>query len=128
MAGRFIGFAVLRMFSPGKILALNASGAILLILISANTSGELAAYTLLAVGLMNSIISPPSFRSRVKLGPRVVDGSGIIKVAIFGGAVVPMLYGVMADVTGGNLALAMVIPIVCYAIIADFGIFARRPA
>ena len=129
MAGRFIGSAVLRMFSPGKILAFNASGAILLILISANTSGELAAYTLLAVGLMNLIMFPTIFSLACeKLGPRVVDGSGIINVAIFGGAVVPMLYGVMADATGGNLALAMVIPIVCYAIIAGFGIFARRPA
>ncbi len=129
MVGRFIGSAFLRMFSPGKILAFNATGAILLILISANTSGELAAYTLLAVGLMNSIMFPTIFSLACeKLGPRAADGSGIINVAIFGGAVVPLLYGVMADATGGNLALAMVIPIVCYAIIAGFGIFARRPA
>ena len=128
MVGRFIGSAVLRMFSPGKILAFNAAGAILLILISANTSGELAAYTLLAVGLMNSIMFPTIFSLACeKLGPRAADGSGIINVAIFGGAVVPLLYGVMADATGGNLALAMVIPIVCYAIISGFGIFARRP-
>ena len=92
-------------------------------------SGEVAAYTLLAVGLMNSIMFPTIFSLACeKLGPRAADGSGIINVAIFGGAVVPLLYGVMADATGGNLALAMVIPIVCYAIIAGFGMFARRPA
>lgn len=129
MVGRFIGSAALRMFSPGKILAFNATGAILLIIISALTSGELAAYSLLAVGLMNSIMFPTIFSLACeKLGPRAADGSGIINVAIFGGAVVPLLYGVVADASGGNLALAMVIPVVCYAIIAGFGVFARRPA
>ncbi|MWV29038.1 sugar MFS transporter [Aurantiacibacter rhizosphaerae] len=129
MVGRFIGSAALRVFSPGKILAFNAIGAITLILISTNTSGELAGFTLLAVGLMNSIMFPTIFSLACeKLGPQAADGSGIINVAIFGGAVVPLLYGVVADATGGNLALAMTIPIVCYAIIAGFGLFARRPA
>ncbi len=129
MVGRFIGSAALRMFSPGKILAFNAAGAILLIVVSTQTTGEVAAYSLLAVGLMNSIMFPTIFSLACeKLGPLAADGSGIINVAIFGGAVVPLLYGVVADATGGNLALAMVIPIVCYAIIAGFGIFARRPA
>lgn len=129
MVGRFIGSAALRKFSPGKILTFNAIGAILLILISTNTTGELSGYTLLAVGLMNSIMFPTIFSLACeKLGPQAADGSGIINVAIFGGAVVPLLYGVVADATGGNLALAMIIPIICYAVIAGFGIFARRPA
>jgi MFS transporter, FHS family, L-fucose permease len=129
MVGRFIGSAFLRIFSPGKILAFNAIGAILLILISTNTSGELAAYSLLAVGLMNSIMFPTIFSLACeKLGPRAADGSGIINVAICGGAIVPLAFGVVADATGGNLAMAMVIPIACYAVIASFGMFARRPA
>ena len=129
MVGRFIGSVVLRMFSPGKILAFNALGAILLILVSTNTTGEMAAYSLLAVGLMNSIMFPTIFSLACeKLGPRAADGSGIINVAICGGAIVPLLYGVVADAAGGNLAVAMIIPIVCYAVIAAFGVFARRPA
>ena len=129
MVGRFIGSYFLRIFSPGKILAFNATMAILLILLSTNSTGELAGFSLLAVGLMNSIMFPTIFSLACeKLGPRAADGSGIINVAIFGGAVVPLLYGVVADATGGNLALAMVIPIVCYAVIACYGIFARRPA
>jgi len=129
MVGRFIGSAVLRIFSPGKILAFNAIGSILLIIISTNTSGEVAAYSLLAVGLMNSIMFPTIFSLACeKLGARAADGSGIINVAIFGGAVVPLLVGVVADATGGNLAFALIIPVICYAIIAGFGIFARRPA
>ncbi len=129
MVGRFIGSAALRVFSPGKILAFNAIGAILLILISTNTSGIVAAYTLLAVGLMNSIMFPTIFSLACeKLGPRAADGSGIINVAICGGAIVPLLYGVVADATGGDLAMAMIIPIICYAVIAGFGVFARKPA
>lgn len=78
---------------------------------------------------MNSIMFPTIFSLACeKLGPRAADGSGIINVAICGGAIVPLLYGVVADATGGNLAAAMIIPIICYAIIAGFGIFARRPA
>ena len=128
MVGRFIGSYFLRIFSPGKILAFNALGSIVLILISTQTTGEVSAYSLLAVGLMNSIMFPTIFSLACeKLGPRAADGSGIINVAIFGGAVVPLLYGVLAD-TSGSLAFAMILPIACYAIIAGFGIFARRPA
>ena len=128
MVGRFIGSYFLRIFSPGKILAFNAIGAIVLIVLSTQTGGYVAAYSLLAVGLMNSIMFPTIFSLACeKLGPRAADGSGIINVAIFGGAVVPLLYGVLADGTG-SLALAMVLPIACYAIIAGFGMFARRPA
>ena len=128
MVGRFIGSYFLRIFSPGKILAFNATGSIVLILISTLTTGEISAYSLLAVGLMNSIMFPTIFSLACeKLGPRAADGSGIINVAIFGGAVVPLLYGVLAD-TSGSLAFAMILPISCYAIIAGFGIFAKRPA
>ena len=128
MVGRFIGSYFLRIFSPGKILAFNATGSITLILISTLTTGEISAYSLLAVGLMNSIMFPTIFSLACeKLGPRAADGSGIINVAIFGGAVVPLLYGILAD-TSGSLATAMIIPIACYAIIATFGIFARKPA
>ena len=127
LAGRFIGSGVLRLFSPGKVLAFNALGAILLILISANTHGHVAAYSLLAVGLMNSIMFPTIFSLACeKLGSRAADGSGIINVAIAGGAVIPALYGLTADHT--SYAFALTLPAICYAIIAGFGIFARRPA
>ncbi len=128
MIGRFFGSAVLRVMSPGKILASVAVGAITLILISANTTGATSGYSLLAIGLMNSIMFPTIFSLACeRLGARAADGSGIINIAIFGGAVVPLLTGLIAD-TSGSLALALLIPAVCYAIIAGFGIYARRPA
>ncbi len=127
LVGRFIGSAVLRLVSPGKVLAFNAIGAIVLILISTNTTGTLSGYSLLAVGLMNSIMFPTIFSLACeKLGPRAADGSGIINVAIAGGAVIPAMYGALADAT--DLATALVLPAICYAIIAGFGIFARKPA
>ncbi|OJY67033.1 MAG: glucose/galactose MFS transporter [Sphingobium sp. 66-54] len=128
MVGRFIGSAVLRLISPGKVLAFVAAGAIALILISTNTTGSVSGYALLAIGLMNSIMFPTIFTLACeKLGARAADGSGIINVAIFGGAVVPLATGMVADVSG-NLAVALALPASCYAIIAGFGIFARKPA
>jgi FHS family L-fucose permease-like MFS transporter len=127
LVGRFIGSAVLRLVSPGLLLAGVAAGAITLLAISANASGTLAGYALLSVGLMNAIMFPTIFSLACeKLGPRAADGSGIINVAICGGAVIPVLFGALADAT--SLGFALVLPAACYAIIAGFGVFARKPA
>ncbi len=127
MVGRFIGSAVLRLVSPGMVLAGVSIGAIALIAISTQTTGVVSGYSLLAIGLMNAIMFPTIFSLACeKLGPRAADGSGIINVAIFGGAVVPLLTGMIADATA-SLAIALVLPVLCYAIIAGFGWYARRP-
>ncbi|HEV2598066.1 MAG TPA: sugar MFS transporter [Sphingopyxis sp.] len=128
MVGRFIGSGLMRLVSPGKLLAAVAAGAITLILISTNTTGVVSGYSLLAIGLMNAIMFPTIFSlASEKLGSRAADGSGIINVAIFGGAVVPLATGAIADGTG-SLATALLLPALCYAVIAAFGIYARRPA
>jgi FHS family L-fucose permease-like MFS transporter len=128
MVGRFIGSYFLRILSPGKILAALAAGAIILIAISANSTGTASAYSLLAIGLMNSIMFPTIFSLACeKLGPRAADGSGIINIAIFGGAVVPLMTGLLAD-QSGSLHFSLLLPALCYAIICAFGIYARRPA
>jgi MFS transporter, FHS family, L-fucose permease len=126
MVGRFIGSAVLRVVSPGMVLAFNASAVIALVLISTNSSGAVSGYSLLAIGLMNSIMFPTIFTLACEgLGTRAADGSGIINVAIVGGAIVPPLTGLLADATG-SLALALIIPALCYAVIAAFGLYAHR--
>ncbi|MBN8814135.1 MAG: sugar MFS transporter [Sphingomonas sp.] len=128
MIGRFIGSLVLRLMSPGKVLAAVAVGAIMLIAISTHTTGRTSGYSLLLIGLMNSIMFPTIFTLACeKLGARAADGSGIINVAIFGGAVLPLATGAIADATG-SLALALLLPAACYAIIAAFGVYARKPA
>ena len=87
----------------------------------------MSGYSLLAIGLMNSIMFPTIFSlASEKLGGRAADGSGIINIAIFGGAVVPLATGALADATG-SLGLALILPAICYAIIAGFGYYARRP-
>ncbi len=120
MIGRFIGSAVLRVVNPGKVLAYVSIGAIALILLSINTVGALSGYSLLAVGLMNAIMFPTIFTLACeKLGTRAADGSGIINIAIFGGAVIPLITGVIADAT--SLSLSLILPALCYAVIAYFG-------
>jgi FHS family L-fucose permease-like MFS transporter len=127
LVGRFAGSVVLRFVSPGKVLASNAVGAMLLLLVSANTVGAISGYSLLAIGLMNSIMFPTIFSLACEgLGPRAAEGSGVICIAIVGGAIIPPLTGRLADMSG-SLALALALPAACYAVIAAFGIHARRP-
>ena len=127
MVGRFIGSYLLRIFSPGKVLACVAAGVMTLLLISANTTGAVSGWSLLAIGLCNSIMFPTIFTLACEgLGARAAEASGIICVAIVGGAVVPYITGHAADLVG--LKAAMIVPAVCYAVICGFGIFARRPA
>ena len=127
MIGRFLGSAVLRVVSPGKLLAIVAAGALILLTFASTASGALAGYSLLAIGLMNSIMFPTIFTLASEgLGSRAADGSGIINVAIVGGAIVPLLTGVLADLSG-SLSVALVLPAACYVIIAMFGWYARHP-
>jgi len=128
MVGRFIGSAVLRVVAPGRLLAMVCVGAIVLIGLATGATGTLAGYSLLAIGLMNAIMFPTIFSLACEgLGPRAADGSGIINVAICGGAVVPLLTGVLVDATG-SLAVGLGVPALCYAIIAAFGWSTARSA
>ena len=127
MVGRFIGAYLLRVFSPGKVLACAAGGVMVLLLTSANSTGPVAGWALLAVGLFNSIMFPTIFSLACEgLGPRAAEASGIICMAIVGGAVIPLITGRLADWTG--LQFALTVPAVCYAGILSFGIYARRAA
>jgi len=127
LLGRFVGAYLLRLVSPGKLLAAVASGAIALIVVSINSSGAVSGWSLLAIGLCNSIMFPTIFSLASEgLHERAAEGSGIICVAIVGGAIVPPLTGHIADLAG--LRLALILPALCYALIAGFGIYARRPA
>jgi FHS family L-fucose permease-like MFS transporter len=125
MVGRFIGSYVLRLVSPGKVLAFNAAMVVVLILISANSMGWISGWALLAIGLFNSIMFPTIFSLASEgLGNRTADGSGLLCVAIVGGAIVPLITGRAADLMG--LKAALVVPAVCYLGILGFGIFARH--
>jgi FHS family L-fucose permease-like MFS transporter len=125
MVGRFIGAWLLRVFSPGKVLAAAAGTVIVLLLVSANTSGAASGWSLLGIGLFNSIMFPTIFSLASEgLGNRAAEGSGIICVAIVGGAIVPLITGSAAD--AGGLKMALAVPAICYAAILCFGLYARH--
>ena len=128
LIGRFIGAYILTRVSPGKVLAGAASGAIALLLVSANTQGAVSGWSLLAIGLMNSIMFPTIFSLASEgLGKRAAEGSGVIATAIVGGAVIPYLTGSLAD-SSGSLQFALTLPALCYLLIAAYGLYARRSA
>jgi FHS family L-fucose permease-like MFS transporter len=121
MVGRFIGFAVMRYVSPGKALAFNAAASIALILLAIFSQGALAMWAILAVGLCNSIIFPTIFSMALfRLGPHTGQGSGILCMAIVGGALVPFAQGLVADAHG--VQLSFLVPAVCYLFVLLFGL------
>ena len=127
MVGRFVGAGLLWFLKPGKVLTGAAVGAGVLALIAAMAHGPLAGWALIAVGLMNSIMFPTIFSLAIEgLGSKTPQGSGLLCMAIVGGAVVPVIGGVVADAS--SLAMALVVPVACYAAIAAFGWSARRSA
>jgi MFS transporter, FHS family, L-fucose permease len=125
MVGRFVGAYVLRLLSPGNVLACVAGAVLSLLLISANTVGPISGWSLLSIGLFNSIMFPTIFSlANEGLGKRAAEGSGVICMAIVGGAIVPLVTGNAADLWG--LKRALVVPAACYCGILLFGWFSRR--
>lgn len=121
MVGRFIGAAIMQKVAAGKLLAFNAIGSACLLSIAIVGSGALAMWSVLLVGLFNSIMFPTIFSLSVnRLGAMRSKGSGILCLAIVGGAIVPLLQGVIADTIG--IQLAFILPLLCYAYIAFYGI------
>jgi len=127
MLGRFIGAYLLRLISPGKVLASAAAGVLALLFISSHTTGAVSGWSLLAIGLCNSVMFPTIFSLASEgLGRRAASASGLIGVAIVGGALIPPLTGHAADLIG--LKAALIVPALCYVGILSYGIYARRPA
>ena len=121
MVGRFIGFAVMRYVSPGKALAFNAACSIALIMVAIFGHGQVAMWAILAVGLCNSIMFPTIFSMALhQLGKFTGQGSGILCMAIVGGALVPFAQGLLADTIG--LQWSFIVPAACYGFILYFGL------
>ncbi len=120
MVGRFIGSGVLRKIEPGKVLGFNAFVSALLVLITMLSTGYVAMWSILLVGLFNSIMFPTIFTLGVKgLGKHTKQGSGILIMAIVGGAVIPVMQGAFADAIG--IHYAFILPLLCYLYIAYYG-------
>ena len=126
MVGRFLGAGVLRRVSPGLALAGAALGAMGMLLLSSATQGLVCGYALLAVGFCNAIMFPTIFSLACEEldVQAAADASGVICVAIAGGAVLPPLAGQVADHFG--LRAALVVPAICYAVVVAFGLYSKR--
>ncbi len=119
MIGRFIGSGLLQKISTRGLLGFNAIVAAVLVCSSMMTFGHLAMWALLIVGLFNSIMFPSIFTLGIEgLGPLTGEGSGLLIMAIVGGAIVPELQGLLADRVG--LHHAFVLPVLCYLYILFF--------
>ncbi|QPG05835.1 sugar MFS transporter [Salinimonas marina] len=126
MVGRFIGAVVMQKVSPGKLLAFNSAVSCGLIILSVSSDGLLAMWSILAVGLCNSIMFPTIFSLALKgLGPQTAQGSGMLCLAIVGGAIVPLAQGALADTLG--LQLSFLLPVICYLYIAYYGLVGSKP-
>lgn len=125
MVGRFLGIYTLKLFSPGKVLAFHSVLSIIFIVASINTTGMLAVYLMIAVGLCNSIMFPTIFTLALRgLSGSAEKASGLLATSILGGAIIPLFTGWMADSSG--LRTAFILPAVCYAYIAFYGFKSRK--
>jgi len=121
MIGRFIGAYLTRIIDPAKILGVFASLAIVMLITSINTQGLIAMVSILAVGLLNSIMFPTIFTLTLDgLGDLKPQASGLLCTAIVGGAIIPPFYGFLTDEIGFKLALLLLI--FCYSYILYFGV------
>jgi len=143
MIGRFVGSAILQKVKAGKLLALCAVMAALLVSISVLTSGHVAMWSILAVGLFNSVMFPCIFTLGIAgLGPLTGDGSGILNMAIVGGAIIPWLVGKTADLInrayypamvqgqtswGPGIHYALIAATICYLYILFFAVSGSKP-
>jgi FHS family L-fucose permease-like MFS transporter len=120
MVGRFIGAAILQKVRTGKLLTLCAGVAMVLVITSMLTFGHVAMWSMLAVGLFNSIMFPSIFTLGVaEMGPLTGKASGLLVTAIVGGALIPELQGILADHIG--IHHAFILPVLCYIFIAYYG-------
>lgn len=127
MVGRFIGAAVMQKVSATKVLSFNAFFAVVLVSIAILTSGSIAMWAMLLVGLCNSIMFPTIFSLALNgLGKHTSQGAGILCLAIVGGAIVPLIQGVLADIVG--VQLSFVIPVLCYSYIVYYGMSGAVPS
>jgi MFS transporter, FHS family, L-fucose permease len=126
MVGRFVGSAILQKVRTGLVLGICALAAALLVCVSMLTFGQVAVWSIILVGLFNSIMFPSIFTLGIaELGPLTGDGSGLLVMAIVGGAIIPVLQGLIADRIG--IHHAFILPVFCYLYIVYYAFSGSKP-
>jgi len=127
MVGRFIGAAVMQKIPANKVLGFNSVMAILLVCGAIVFDGNVAMWSILAVGLFNSIMFPTIFSLAIhELKDVTSHGAGVLCLAIVGGAIIPLIQGILADTLG--IQLAFILPAVCYGYILFYALSGSKPA
>lgn len=121
LIGRLIGYFLLKSLKPPFVLAASAVLAIVLIIVSVTSGGYLAVWTMIGVGLCNSIMFATIFSLSVNgLGQYTTQASGILSTAIVGGAMISLAQGLLKD--SSTWAISFLIPIACYVYILFYGL------
>ena len=127
MIGRFIGSALMSRIKAEKMLVVLGIFGVVLMLVSMGTHGQVAIGSLVLCVLANSIMYPTIFSLGIaELGPLTSKGSGVITIGNVGGAIIPPIFGFLADKVG--IHYAFVLPIVCYLFIAYYGLSGYKPS
>ncbi|MEO7315290.1 MAG: sugar MFS transporter [Ginsengibacter sp.] len=125
LVGRLLGAVILKTIKPSYVLAVCATASIVLITVSITNEGQLAIWSMIAVGLFNSVMFAIIFSLSVNgLGKFTTKASGILSTAIVGGAVVSYLQGLLID--NYSWPIAFMLPIICYAYILFYGLKGYR--
>lgn len=143
MVGRFIGSAVLQKVKTSHVLAFCSAVAALLVVVTVATSGSFAMWSVLSIGLFNSIMFPSIFTSGIaELGPLTGDGSGVLNMAIVGGAIIPWVVGRIGDAInhayypamiqgetswGQGIHYALLLAAACYLYILFYAVSGSKP-
>lgn len=128
MVGRFLGSAILQKISAQKVLFVSALASVLLLAITILTNGQVAMWSMLAVGLFNSIMWSNIFALSIDgLGKYTNKASGILVMAPVGGAIFPLLQGVLADMPAIGLHMSYILPLACYAFIIYYAVSGYKP-
>ncbi|MCO4807485.1 MAG: sugar MFS transporter [Flavobacteriales bacterium] len=125
MVGRFVGSALLQKIKAERLLAIAAIGALTLVLITIMTTGHMAMWAILLVGLCNSVMFPNIFTLSISgLGKQTSRGSGLLVMAIVGGAIVPLIQGLLADSFGVQISFS--VGFLCYGYILFYALRGYR--
>lgn len=121
MIGRFVGSVIQTYIKPARWLAINVAAAIVMVAATMMLPGSLAMWTIISVGLFNSIMFPTIFTLSIDgLGRHTGQGSGILCMAIVGGAILPLLMGLIADAS--SIRTGFVVPLLGYAYILYYAL------
>jgi len=126
MVGRFVGSALLQKIKTGTLLGIFGLVAAMLVCTTMLATGAVAMWSVILVGFFNSIMFPSIFTLGIaKLGPLTGDGSGLMIMAIVGGAILPVVQGAIADRVG--IHHAFILPVICYLYIVYYAFRGSRP-